>query len=130
MNVARQYAVKVRDLNSRRSMMGPEPTLGGRRRATVRFVPTRRHKRIRAIMRMVHGNLKRGLTYVDCGYHQCSRYTYPTSLMRLCTAIGKTVPPVLDPSAINPSATPLRRLNQCATTATSGAYTAPAVSFK
>ena len=112
------------DLNACRSKNGPTLALGGRRRAMVRFVTARQNSMMRAKMRMVHLNLAtRFVSNVSCLVE--SMLAYPTVSMRLWAAIGKTVPPPLDPTATNANARPFRFLNQCETTASVGPKITP-----
>lgn len=106
---APQYTSYAGDLNACRLMNGPEFCFGGSRRSSVRFVTASAARRMNAMMRIVHGN--------------------PTRSMRLRAAMGKMVPPALAPSAMNPSARPLRRLNQCAMTPYTGPKMTPQASW-
>lgn len=51
--------------------------------------------------------------------------THPTSLISILAAIGKTVPPTLEPVAVKPSAIPRLFLNQCEMTLNAGAKIIP-----
>lgn len=56
-------------------------------------------------------------------------HTYPTSGIKFCAAIGNTVPPIDDPIAVMPSASPLRFENQCDTTPSAGPNNIPLASY-
>ena len=50
---------------------------------------------------------------------------YPTRGMRFLTAMGMVVPPMDEPTAVNPNARPRFFLNQWAIIALAGPYTPP-----
>lgn len=87
-------------------------------------------RRMKPIMRIVHGKLYRkcepGSWYKD----RDMGVTYPTCWMRLRTAMGKMVPPMLEPKAIRPSAIPFLLENQCGMTPSVGPKMTPQPSWE
>lgn len=76
---------------------------------------------INPMIRIVHGNLHRpSLTRLLNSSHRKGKQTHPTRGISFLAAIGNTVPPIEDPIATSPIASPRLFLNQCAITAVVG----------
>lgn len=80
-----------------------------------KFAITRLTRRKRASIRIVHGKL--GVKWAFDNRSCQKLETHPTSGISFRAAMGRTVPPIDEPTATKPIARPRRRLNQCAMTA-------------
>ncbi len=81
---------------------------------------------MKPVMRSVHWKLGEGSTYSR--NTECNG-TYLWVSIRFLSMIGKIVPPILEPLAMQANASPRFFLNQCATTPAAALKTTPLASY-